>query len=102
MPMATKTVPITEARANLPKIVKDADERLDRTVITSNGRPAAVIMSYDEYESWEETLEILSDPETVQALRQADKELANGKIFSFEDVFGHPQPKIKKTRRPRK
>ena len=94
--MATKTIPITEARAKLPKIIKDADERLDRTVITSNGRPAAVIMSYDEYESWEETLEILSDPETVQVLRKADEELAHGKTFSFEQVFGHKQPRRKK------
>ena len=93
--MVTKTIPITEARAKLPQLVKAADERLDRTVITSNGKPTAVIMSYEEYEAWEETLEVLSDPEAVHAIREADKDLANGEIFSFEQVFGHKQPKEK-------
>ena len=91
--MATKTVPITEARAKLPKLVKAADERLDRTVITTNGRPSAIIMSYEEYQAWEETLDILSDPEAMRAIRNADKALADGKTFSFEKVFGHKQPK---------
>ncbi len=100
--MPTKTIPITEARANLPQIIKAADERLDRTIVTSNGKPAAVIMSYDEYEAWEETLEILSSPKALRALRHADQDLASGNTFSFEQVFGHQQPKTKKPRRSRK
>jgi antitoxin YefM len=90
--MTVMTIPITEARAKLPQLVKAADERLDRTVITSNGKPTAVIMSYEEYEAWEETLEILSDPAALRAIRTADEELAGGKVFSFEQVFGHKQP----------
>ena len=90
--MATKTIPITEARAKLPQIVKAADQRLERTVVTSNGKPVAIIMSYDEFQAWEETLEILGDPEAVKALRKADEELARGQTFSYEQVFGHKQP----------
>ena len=96
--MSIQTLPVTEARAKLPQLVKAADERFDRTVITSNGKPTAVIMSYEEYEAWEETLEILSDPEAMRAVRQADEELAAGKAVSFEEVFGHRQPKSKKTK----
>jgi prevent-host-death family protein len=93
--MAITTLPITEARAKLPQLVKAADERLDRTIITSNGKPSAVIMSYEEYEAWEETLEILSDPDAMQAIHAADEELAGGQVFSFEQVFGYKQPKAK-------
>jgi antitoxin YefM len=96
--MPVQILPVTEARAKLPQLVKAADERFDRTVITSNGKPAAVIMSYEEYEAWEETLEVLSDPEAMRAIRQADEELAAGKAVSFEAVFGHKQPKTKKTK----
>ena len=67
--MSTQTLPVTEVRAKLLQLVKAADERFDRTVITSNGKPAAVVMSYEEYEAWEETLEGLSDPDAVQAIR---------------------------------
>jgi len=90
--MATKTIPITEARAKLPQIVKAADQRLERTVVTSNGKPVAIIMSYDEFQAWEETLEILGDPEAAKALRKADEELARGQTFSYEQAFGHKQP----------
>ena len=96
--MSVQTLPVTEVRARLLQLVKAADERFDRTVITSNGRPAAVIMSYEEYEAWEETLEVLSDPEAMRAIREADEELAAGKAVSFEAVFGHKQPKVKKTK----
>ena len=94
--MSTQTLPVTEVRAKLLQLVKAADERFERTVITSNGKPTAVIMSYEEYEAWEETLEILSDPEAMHAVRKADEELAAGKVVSFEEVFGHKQPKAKK------
>ncbi len=96
--MSIQTLPVTEARAKLPQLVKAAHERFDRTVITSNGKPTAVIMSYEEYEAWEETLDVLSDPEAMRALREADEELAAGKAVSFEVVFGHKQPKAKKTK----
>ena len=96
--MSVQTLPVTEARAKLPQLVKAADERFDRTVITSNGKPTAVIMSYEEYEAWEETLEVLSDPEAVRAIRLADEELAAGKAVSFEAILGHKQPKAKKSK----
>lgn len=96
--MSTQTLPVTEARARLPQLVKAADERFERTIITSNGKPTAVIMSYEEYEAWEETLEVLSDPEAMHAIREADAELAAGKAVSFEEVFGHKQPRAKKAK----
>ena len=96
--MSVQTLPVTEARARLPQLVKAANERLERTVITSNGRPTAVIMSYEEYEAWEETLEVLSDPEALRAIREADEEFAAGKAVSFEAIFGHKQPRAKKAK----
>jgi prevent-host-death family protein len=86
--MATQMLPISEARANLPQIVKAADEKFQRTVITTNGKPVAVVMSYEEYLAWEETLEILSDAETMKEWREARAALARGETFSFEDIFG--------------
>ena len=88
--MATQTLPISEVRASLPQIVKAADEKFERTVITTNGRPVAVVMSYEEYQAWEETLEILSDAETMRDWREARAAIARGETFSFEDVFGKP------------
>ncbi|MCR4305579.1 MAG: type II toxin-antitoxin system Phd/YefM family antitoxin, partial [Candidatus Daviesbacteria bacterium] len=58
----TKTLPVTEARENLTTLVNRANKLLDEYIITVNGKPAAVLMSVAEYESWKETNEILADP----------------------------------------
>jgi len=52
-------------------------------------------MSFDEFESWLETLDILDDPEWVRALNQAQKEVMCGKLLSFEEVVGRKQSGIK-------
>lgn len=49
-------------------------------------------MNYEEYESWMETLGVLSDGEAMKAIRESDEELAHGQTFSYEEVFGHKQP----------
>lgn len=43
-------------------------------VITRHGRPVAVLLAYDEYESLVETLNILTDPDTMAALEEARAE----------------------------
>jgi prevent-host-death family protein len=59
---------MAEARANLAKILDSALSDHERTVITRNGDPAAVLLSIDDYESMNETLEILADPELTKYL----------------------------------
>ncbi len=82
----TKTLPITEARANLTTLVNRANKRLDEYIITVNGRAAAVIMSADEFEGWKETNEILADKKLMKDIRQSEKEIAEGKWKDWEEV----------------
>jgi antitoxin YefM len=63
---------------------------MDRTIITRKGKPEAVLMSFEEYESWVETLELLSRPETVRGIREGLADLKAGRRVSFEDAFGEP------------
>jgi prevent-host-death family protein len=55
-------LPLAEIKKRLSEIVDGVEERHDRVVLTRNGRPAAVIISPEELESLEDTLDILSDP----------------------------------------
>jgi PHD/YefM family antitoxin component YafN of YafNO toxin-antitoxin module len=64
---------------------------LGRVVVTRNGRPEAVVMGADEFESWVETLELLSNPKAVKSLKQGLKEAKTGKLHSFKDAFGEEQ-----------
>lgn len=82
--MSTKTLPVTEARKKLTGLVDKVAKQLDEYVITVKGKPKAVLMSSDEFESWKETNEILADSELVKALKEGEKELIKGRGISWE------------------
>ena len=82
----TITLPITKARAQLTNLVEKADKQLQEYVITVNGVPAAVLISAAEYESWKETLDILSDKGLMQAIKKGEEDIKTGKFITFEQL----------------
>ena len=86
--MATITLSITEVRDKFLPLIREAKELLEEIIITKNGRPEAVLMSYEEYESWRETLEIMKDPELVAGIREAKADIKAGRLYTKEEVFG--------------
>ena len=83
----SNTIPISEARAELPEIIGRVQKFHNHYFITRRGKVAAVIMSAEELESWGETLDILSNKAEMRALRRAEKQVSAGKVKSLEDVF---------------
>ena len=81
-----KIVPFTEARANLTELLDDVEDRQEHVLITRNGRPSAVMLSADEYESLEETLEILQDKDLMEALRESEDDVRASRLTSLEDL----------------
>jgi hypothetical protein len=51
-----------------------------------NGSPVAVILAVEDFDSLLETLEILSDRSAVADIREAEQQMAQGLIFSQEQV----------------
>jgi prevent-host-death family protein len=72
------TVPSTELRETLSDVLDDVEATWAEYVITRHGRPIAVVLSHDEYESMIETLNILSDAETIAAITEGDEDLNEG------------------------
>jgi antitoxin YefM len=81
-----RIVPFTEARASLSELLDDVAARHEHVVITRKGRPAAVVVSPEEWEAIEETLEILQDEETLGALRESERDVNAGRLFSLDEV----------------
>lgn len=81
-----KTLPITKARENLTTLVDRASRLLEEFVITVKGKPEAVLLSHEEFESWKETVDILSDAELVASIKQGEKDLKEGKYVTFEEL----------------
>lgn len=81
-----KIVPFSEARSNLTELLDDLESRHEHVLITRNGRPSAVLISADEYESLEETLEILQDKDLMEALTRSDKDVKAGRVTPLSDL----------------
>ncbi len=79
------TAPLTEVRDRLSEIVDEVATQGTEWIVTRHGRPMAVIVGADEYESLIETLNILSDDETMNALAEAEADIEDGNLTYEED-----------------
>jgi antitoxin YefM len=74
----SETLPLATVRARFSEIVDRVARQQDRVIVTRNGQPAAVLVSTDDLESLEETLEIMSDRSLMTQIRQSEKDAAAG------------------------
>lgn len=74
------TTSFTEAREKLAGLLDELEARGGEFTITRHGRPVAVLVAHDEYESLIETLNILSDDDTMEAIAEADSDVSTGNI----------------------
>jgi prevent-host-death family protein len=83
-----KTLPLAEAKAKLSRLIDQVAERDEQIMITRNGRPAAVLLSPDEYESLTETRAVTSDGDLMVEIRRGLRELRRGgRIYTLEELL---------------
>lgn len=73
-----KTVPVTEAKGKLLELVSGVQERDETVMITKKGRPAAVLLSVEDYESLRETIRVLTDRELLSQLKAGETYFGKG------------------------
>ena len=79
---------ITEARNNLFKIIDQAQKSSAYFILTEHGRPKAVIMSAEEFDSWQETVEVIRDfPNLNEDIKEAEEDYKRGNYMTLEDVL---------------
>jgi len=79
--MNTKTtISTTQARKDIFNITDDVQRPGRFYTLTENGKPRAVIMSAEEFESWAETLEVMREfPDLDKDVAKTDKVVKSGK-----------------------
>ena len=89
----TRTITASEAKTHFFKILKGIRDREDEVVVTKDGQPAAILVSYREFEQLMETLELLSDMKAMKRIYEGKLHLKKGgKLLSHEEVFRFPLP----------
>ncbi|MDP2951376.1 MAG: type II toxin-antitoxin system Phd/YefM family antitoxin [bacterium] len=84
--MVKKYLSITEARKDFFKIAQECQKPDSHFVLTINGKPEVVLISFEEYEALLETVDFLSEPGALEDLEKAEKEIENGEFFDFDIV----------------
>jgi prevent-host-death family protein len=84
--MPERFLTVTEAKRTFCELVRETDETFDRVIITRDGHPAAVLLAYDDYDGMQETIEIMSDPELVKAIREGEQDIGAGRTVDYEVV----------------
>ena len=84
-----KTLPLTEAKSKLSGLVERVSALDEEVVITRNGRPAAVLVSPSEFESWKETIAIREDASFVKEIRAGLRALKAGraKLYTLDELL---------------
>ncbi len=82
----TKNITLKKLRPNLPKVIKEIDSKMTRFIITKRGKPAALIMSIEDYESLLETLDILSNAGLRKKIKAAEEDIKKGNIRSLDEI----------------
>lgn len=80
------TLPISEARKKIFEIAEEVQKPGRHYTLTEKGRPKAVILSMEQYDSLMEDMEILSDPRAMARIQKAEEEFDRGEYVSLDEL----------------
>src|SRR5262245_14345455 len=83
-----KTLPLAEAKAKLSRLVDRLADTDEEILITRNGRPAAILLSPGEYESWKETVAVRTDRDLAAEIRRGLRDInRRTSIYTHEELL---------------
>ena len=84
--------PLRDVRNHFSEVVDRVEHEHERVTVTRNGRPVAIIISPEDLEALEETLAVLSDPDALADIREADAAYAAGDVIRGTDAIRALRP----------
>ena len=73
-----------QASKNLDNLIGQIVADAEPAILLNDNGEKAVLMSLDEFNSWQETLYLLSNPANAEHLRNSIQEANEGKTFEKE------------------
>lgn len=77
-------VTVNEAKRNLDSLIKKIFSDAEPTIITTETGQQIVLLSLDEFNSWQETAYLLSNPANAARLRKSMAEAQAGRVTERE------------------
>ena len=86
------TQSLRDVRDHLSEVIDRVEHHHERVVVTRNGKPAAVIISPEDLEQMQETIDVLSDAGALADIREADAAYARGDVVRGIDAVRQQRP----------
>jgi len=85
-----KTLSLSEAKMKFSALVDRVNDSDEEVIITKNGKPVAVLVSSDEFDSWKETVAVRADEPLMKEIRDglAALKKRKAKLYTLEELFG--------------
>ena len=87
MAQLDKILPVTHVKKHLLDILKVMSEDRETITVTKNGKAVSVMMHPEHYDALMETIEILADLKTMDALRKSGRDYECGRVYSDHEVW---------------
>jgi len=82
------TLSVSEARKQIFKIIDQIEKTGLYFTLTEKGMPKAVIMSAEEFDSWQETLAVMKEfPDIKKDIKKAEEEYRKGRYITLEELL---------------
>lgn len=78
--------PLRAVRDHFSEVIDRVEHHHERVVVTRNGHDAAVLISPDDLAEMEETIDVLSNPDALADIREADQAYARGDVVRGVDA----------------
>ena len=83
-----ETLSLSEAKMKLSELIEKVQSTDAEFIITKNGRPAAVLVSPDEFEGWRETITIKADGDLMTEIKKGISALKKKpRVYTLEELF---------------
>ena len=77
-----------QTRRKIFKIAESVQKPSTYYTLTEKGKPKAVVLSAEEFESWQETLEVIRDfPNLEKDVKMAERDYKKKKCATLEEVL---------------
>jgi len=84
-----KALSVSEAKMKLSGLIDTVNATDEEIMITKNGRPAAVLVSPEEFESLKETVAVRADLSLMKEIKKGLRALRmkKSKLYTLDELF---------------
>jgi antitoxin YefM len=90
-----RILPIADFEKKITEYVDEVSETRGQITITKNDSPAAVLVGIDEWESIQETLHWLAQPDITKSVAESEADIAADRTYGEDDIrtaYNAPRP----------